>query len=62
MSIVTCETRFICSKMLGHMCMVHVCFRMGKASHSELKTNLLHGPGYRLVNAIKLSLQSDRNT
>ena len=62
MSIVTSETRFIYSRMVCPMCMVHVCFRLGKTSHSELKTSLLHGPVYHLINALRLSLQSDRNT
>jgi hypothetical protein len=37
-------------------------FDWEKTSHSGLKTSLLHGPVYHLINAVKLSLQSDRNT
>jgi hypothetical protein len=45
------------------MCMVRICIWLAKEHHiSNSNKKTFHGPGYRLVNAVKLSLQSGRNT
>ena len=62
MSIVMTETQFVCSRMLGTMCMVHISIRLAKEHHIRNPNKKpLYGPGYRLVNAVML-LQSCRNT
>ena len=45
------------------MCMFRICIWLAKEHHiSNSNKKTFHGPGYRLVNAVKLSLQSGRNT
>ena len=62
MSIVTSESRFIYSRMVGLLFMVHVCFRLGKNIAFGTKNKPVTCPGHRLINAVQFSLQSDRNT
>ena len=65
MSIVTTET-FVCSRMLvRHYVYGSYLYwiRLEKEHHIRNSNKKpLRGPGYRLVNAVKLSLQSGRNT
>jgi hypothetical protein len=43
--------------------MVRICIRLAKEHHiRNSNKKMLRGPGYRLVNAVKLLLQSGRNT
>ena len=47
------------------MCMFRICIRLAKAKEHHFRNsnkNLLRSPCYHLVNAVKLSLQSGRNT
>jgi len=63
MSIVMNETRFVCSRMLGTMCMVRICIRLAKEHHMRnYNKKPLHVPRNHLVNEVKLSLQSGHNT
>jgi len=49
--------------MLGTMCMVRICIQLAIEHHiCNSNKEQLHGPGYCLVNAAELSLQSGRNT
>jgi hypothetical protein len=58
MSIVMIEIRFVCSRMLGPICLWQEREHHIRNSNKNLSCN----PGYRLVNAVELSLQSDHNT
>ena len=58
MSIVMTEAQFACSGILGP-----ICIRLARKHHiRNSNKNLLHGPGYRLVKAVELSLKSWCNT
>jgi hypothetical protein len=69
MSIVTTETWFVCSRILSTMCIVRICvlfvfvydWQKNITFWTPIKKTLC-SPGYSLVHAVKLSLQSGRNT
>ena len=50
-------------KDVGHYVYGRICIRLAKEHHIRNSNKKpLYGPDYRLVNAVKLSLQSGRNT
>ena len=58
MSIIMTETRSVCSRMVGP-----ICIQMARKLHIRKSDKyLLCGPGHHLVNAVELSLQWCRNT